>query len=166
VNSALDGDGPFAVERAGGLPSGDWLRFVLAHRGEPEALQRRLTGRGGVVAYLGTNDLRSIEEAIDAHEGGRASPGGLDGRRCLEVVRALCYRIAKEICSLAAAGAPDAVVLTGGLAHSSRVVAEISSRVRFLAPVLVYPGENELEALAAAAFEALEGTQPVLEYRA
>ena len=166
VNNALDGDGPFAVERAGGLPSGDWLRFVLSHRDEPDALQRKLTGRGGVVAYLGTNDLQSIEEAIDAHEGGRAAPDGLDGRRCLEVLQALCYRIAKEICSLSAAAAPDAVVLTGGLAHSERVVAEISSRVRFLAPVLVYPGENEMEALAAAAFAALEGTQPILEYSA
>ena len=166
VNNALDGDGPFAVERSGGLPSGDWLRYVLAHREEPEALQRRLTGRGGVVAYLGTNDARRIEEAIAAHERGEPGSGGLDGRRCLEVIQALCYRIAKEICSLSAAAAPDAVVLTGGLAHSERVVAEISSRVRFLAPVLVYPGENEMEALAAAAFAALEGTQPILEYSA
>ena len=88
VNNALDGDGPFAVERAGGLPSGDWLRYVLAHREEPEALQRRLTGRGGVVAYLGTNDARRIEEAIAAHERGerrfrgagrQALPGGAAG---------------------------------------------------------------------------------------
>jgi butyrate kinase len=167
VNNALDGDGPFAVERAGGLPSGDWLRFVLAHRGEPEALQRRLTGRGGVVAYLGTNDARRIEEAIEAHERGQAGPEGLDGRRCLEVVRAMCYRVAKEICSLAAAAAGrlDAVVLTGGLARSGRIVEEIAARVKFLAPLFVYPGENEMEALAAAAYEALDGRQPIQEYR-
>ena len=167
VNNALDGDGPFAVERAGGLPSGDWLRYVLAHREEPEALQRRLTGRGGVVAYLGTNDARRIEEAIEAHERGQAVPGGLDGRRCLEVMQALCYRIAKEICSLAAAasGRLDAVVLTGGLARSQRIVEGIAARVRFLAPLFVYPGENEMEALAAAAFDALDGRQPVQDYR-
>jgi butyrate kinase len=167
VNNALDGDGPFAVERAGGLPSGDWLRYVLAHREEPEALQRRLTGRGGVVAYLGTNDARRIEEAIEAHERGEGGSGGLDGGRCLEVLQAMCYQIAKEICSLAAAasGRLDAVVLTGGLAHSGRIVEGIAARVRFLAPLFVYPGENEMEALAAAAYDALEGRQPVQEYR-
>jgi butyrate kinase len=167
VNNALDGDGPFAVERAGGLPSGDWLRYVLAHREEPEALQRRLTGRGGVVAYLGTNDAHRIEEAIAAHERGEAAPEGLDGRRCLEVLQAMCYRIAKEICSLAAAasGKLDAVVLTGGLAHSARIVEGIAARVGFLAPLLVYPGENEMEALAAAACDALEGRLPIQEYR-
>ncbi len=173
VNNALDGDGPFSIERAGGLPSGDWLRYVLAHREEPEALQRKLTGRGGVVAYLGTNDARLIEEAIRDHEargpGRAANPGrggDLDGRLCLEVVQALCYRIAKEICSLAAmsAGKLDAVVLTGGLANMERIVSDLSARVSFLAPVLVFPGENEMEALAAAAWEALEGRLPVQEY--
>jgi len=164
VNNALDGDGPFSIERAGGLPSGDWLRYILSHREDAETLQRRLTGRGGVVAYLGTNDARRIEEAIEAYERGEARTGFLDGRRCLEVLQAMCYRIAKEICSLAAAGKPDAVVLTGGLAHSGRIVSEIAGRVSFLAPVLVYPGENEMEALAAAAFEALDGREPVREY--
>jgi butyrate kinase len=91
----------------------------------------------------------------------------LDGRRCLEVVRAMCYRVAKEICSLAAAAAGrlDAVVLTGGLARSGRIVEEIAARVKFLAPLFVYPGENEMEALAAAAYEALDGRQPIQEYR-
>jgi len=165
VNNALDGDGPFSIERAGGLPSGDWLRYILAHRDEPEALQRRLTGRGGVVAYLGTNDARLIEEAIrDCQAQGPG--GGLDGRRCLEVLQAMCYRIAKEICSLAAmsAGKLDAVVLTGGLANMERIVSDLSARVSFLAPVLVFPGENEMEALASAAWEALEGRIPVQEY--
>jgi butyrate kinase len=169
VNNALDGDGPFSIERAGGLPSGDWLRFILANREGPEALQRRLTGRGGVVAYLGTNDARLIEEGIRGFEARGEGPGragGLDGRRCLEVLQAMCYRIAKEICSLAAmsAGRLDAVVLTGGLANMERIVADITARVSFLAPVLVFPGENEMGALAAAAWEALEGRAPVLEY--
>jgi butyrate kinase len=173
VNNALDGDGPFSIERAGGLPSGDWLRFILAHREEPEALQRRLTGRGGVVAYLGTNDARLIEETIRDFEArgegqapGPERRGGMDGRRCREVLQAMCYRIAKEICSLAAmsAGRLDAVVLTGGLANMERIVADITARVSFLAPVLVFPGENEMEALAAAAWEALDGRVPVLEY--
>jgi butyrate kinase len=173
VNNALDGDGPFSIERSGGLPSGDWLRFILAHREEPEALHRKLTGRGGMVAYLGTNDARLIEEAIRSYETRRPGQGSdpgrggeLDGRRCLEVLQAMCYRIAKEICSLAAmcAGRLDAVVLTGGLANMERIVSDLSSRVSFLAPVLVFPGENEMEALAFAAWEALEGRIPVQEY--
>jgi butyrate kinase len=81
-------------------------------------------------------------------------------------MQAMCYRVAKEICALAAmcAGRLDAVVLTGGLAYIERIVADITARVSFLAPVLVFPGENEMEALAAAAWEALDGRVPVLEY--
>lgn len=167
VNNALDGDGPFSIERAGALPAGEWMRYVLRHSDDPAALQRRLTGQGGVVAWLGTNDARRIEEAIRRSEAG--DPAGedpLDGRRCLEVVQALCYQIAKQICSLAAVvrGQVDAVVLTGGLAHSERVVREVSERVSFLAPVLLFPGENELEALSMAALDALEGLQEIREY--
>jgi butyrate kinase len=168
VNNALDGDGPFSVERAGRLPPGDWLRYILARGGEDAGRrQRRLAGPGGIVAHLGVNDARLIEEAIDGHLQGLQPAGGLDGRRCLEVLTALCYQTAKEICSLSAvvSGRVDAVVLTGGLAHSARVVGEISQRVAFLAPVLVFPGENEMEALAAAAFDALERRVEVREYK-
>ncbi len=171
VNNALDGDGPFSVERAGGLPSGDWMRYVLRHGDDPAGLQKKLAGEGGVVAWLGTNDIRLIEEAIQrggrpAAGSGEAGAGGLDGRRCLEVIQALCYGFAKEICSLAAVsgGRVDAVVLTGGLAFNERIVREVRERVSFLAPVLLFPGENELEALALAAIDALEGRQPILEY--
>ncbi len=167
VNNALDGDGPFSIERAGQLPSGDWLRYILTHSEDVRGLQKKLTGRGGIVAYLGCNDARLIEQAIEAYLGGGEPAGSLDGKRCLEVVQAMCYQIAKEICSLAAvvAGELDAVVLTGGLAHDRRVVEEVGNRIRFLAPLLVFPGENEMEALAAAALEALKGTEPALEYR-
>ena len=167
VNNALDGDGPFSIERAGELPSGDWMRYILTHSEDVRDLQKKLTGRGGIVAYLGCNDARLIEQAIEAYLGGSEPEDSLDGKRCLEVVRAMCYQIAKEICSLAAvvAGELDAVVLTGGLVHDRRIVEEVGSRVRFLAPLLVFPGENEMEALATAAMEAVKGTEPVLEYR-
>jgi butyrate kinase len=168
VNNALDGDGPFAIERAGRLPPGDWLRFIIARQEDPALLQRRLTGCGGVVAHLQTNDARLIEQAIEAHLGGGPPVSGLDGAKCLEVMQAMSYQVAKEICSLAASveGRVDAVVLTGGLAHSGWLVAEIRKRVSFLAPVLVFAGENEMEALAAAAFSALAGRVEVLEYQA
>jgi butyrate kinase len=167
VNNALDGDGPFSIERAGRLPPGDWLRYILARGEDAGELQRRLTGQGGIVAHLGVNDARELEQAIDRHLQGLPAAGRLDGARCLEVLTALCYQTAKEIGSLApvASGRIDAVVLTGGLAHSGRVVREISARVGFLAPVLVYPGENEMEALAAAAADALERRTEVREYK-
>ena len=179
VNNALDGEGPFAIERAGTLPAGDWMRYVLSRQHEGVDLQALLTGRGGLVAWLGTNDFPSIERAAAAWRsggvlgsagsrtgapaGGSASaPGtaaGLDGERCDRLVSAMCYASAKAIVGLAAAvaGRVDAVVLTGGLAKSERVVGEIRDRVSFLAPVLVYPGENELEALALGVLAVLRG---------
>ncbi len=161
VNNALDGDGPFAIERAGTVPAGDWMRWALAHQHDPEGLQRMLTGRGGLVAYLGTNDFPAIEAAAAGKEG-EGRPGGrgpLDGAQCRLLVEAMCYQVAKAIAGLAAytGGGLDAVVLTGGLAWSTGVVEEISRRVSFLAPVLVYPGENELEALAAGVRDVLAG---------
>jgi butyrate kinase len=111
-----------------------------------------LTGRGGLVAYLGTNDFPSIEESADG-------AGALDRALSDELIHTLCYQVAKSIAGLAAFtnGRLDAVVLTGGLAYSPRVVKEITERVSFLGPVLVFPGENELEALAMGVREVLRG---------
>ncbi len=166
VNNALDGDGPFAIERAGTLPAGDWMRFSLSHGYDQPFLQSRLTGKGGIVAYLGTNDGRKIESAINNYLSGTTVESNLDGKKCLEVIRAMCYQIAREICSLAAvvSGKVDGIVLTGGLARDKRVVEEISGRVSFLAPVLLFPGENELESLAVSVIEALSGKQDIREY--
>lgn len=159
VNNALDGDGPFAIERAGTVPAGDWMRWILAHQHDPQALQMMITGRGGLVAYLGTNDFPMIEKSA-------AGSGELDARLCDELIRTLCYQVSKSIAGLAAfsAGKLDAVVLTGGLAFSRRVVDEITRRVSFLAPVLAYPGENELEALALGVREVLQGEAEPLTY--
>ena len=152
VNNALDGDGPFSIERAGTVPAGDWMRWILSHQHDPQALQLMLTGKGGLVAYLGTNEFTLIEKSA---QGG----GELDARLCDELIRVLCYQIAKSIAALAVFtnGRLDAIVLTGGLAFSPRVIAEISLRVSFLAPVLHFPGENELEALAMGARDVLLG---------
>jgi butyrate kinase len=158
VNNALDGEGPISIERAGTMPAGDWMRYVLSRQNEPQELQRKLTGRGGLVAYVGTNEFRDIERAAEQYAAGGES-NGLDGGLCLELINVLCYQAAKSIAALSAAvcGALDAVVLTGGLAFSRTVVEDIKRRVSFLAPVLVYPGENELEALAMGAREVLDG---------
>ena len=166
VNNALDGEGPFSVERAGSVPAGEWMRYVLNHADDQVTLQRKLSGRGGLVAYLGSNDVRLIERAVDAYQAGEDDPAGLDGRRCLEVLQALCYQVSKEICSLAAVtrGKIDALVLTGGLSYSDRVVELIRERVSFLAPILIFPGENELEALATAVIDVLQGKREIKEY--
>ncbi len=160
VNNALDGDGPFSIERAGTVPAGDWMRWILSHQHDPQALQLMLTGRGGLVAYLGTNEFQEIEKSA-------AGSGGLDAKLCDELIRSLCYQIAKCIAGLAAfsAGRLDAIVLTGGLAFSRRVVGEISSRVSFLAPVLLFPGENELEALAMGVRDVLLGDAQAMTYK-
>jgi len=166
VNNALDGDGPFSVERAGQIPSGDWLRYVLSHSENPKSLQRKLTGGGGIIAHLGSNDIKQIEEIIAAHLENREPPPKMDGAKCLEVVQAMCYQVAKEICALAAVvgGRIDGVVLTGGMAWDQRIVQEIHERVSFLGPFLVFPGENEMEALALSAQGAMAGSEPIREY--
>jgi butyrate kinase len=167
VNNALDGEGPFAIERAGTVPAGDWMRYILARQHEEAIdLQTLLTGRGGLVAWLGTNDFPSIEGTAAAWRAGEPQASSLDGRLCDELISAMCYASAKSIAGLAAAvsGKVDAVVLTGGLAKSERVVGEIASRVAFLAPVMVFPGENELEALALGVLAVLRGEVEPLAY--
>jgi butyrate kinase len=159
VNNALDGDGPFSIERAGTVPAGDWMRWILSHQHDPEALQLMLTGKGGLVAFLGTNDFPSIESSAEGK-------GPMDSGPCDQLIHAMCYQVAKSIAGLAAYsnGAVDAVVLTGGLAYSQRVVREITERISFLGPVLLFPGENELEALAMGAREVLLGETEARTY--
>lgn len=155
VNNALDGDGPFGVERAGSLPVADLIRLCFSGRYTEEELLRRVRRQGGLVGHLGANDGREVENRIEA--------GDEAARECFE---AMAYQIAKQIGAMAAAicGEVDAVVLTGGLAHSARLVGWLRPRVEFIAPVLLFPGEDEMEALAQGAWRVLEGKEPALEY--
>jgi len=154
VNNALDGDGPFGVERSGGLPAGDLAR--LARRVPLGKVLRMITGRGGVAAYLDTNDMRVVERKV--REG---------DAKAREVVNAMAWQIAKEIgaCAAVLRGKVDVTVLTGGLARWQYLVDRIRRRVRFIAPVRVVPGEMELAALAEGALKALSGGVPVRDYR-
>jgi butyrate kinase len=155
VNNALDGDGPFGVERAGKLPAADLIRLCYSGRWTEEELLRRVRRGGGLVGHLGANDGREVEARIER--------GDEAARECFE---AMAYQIAKEVCGLAVAlgGRVDGIVFTGGLARSARLLAQLRDRVSFLAPVLVFPGEHEMEALAVGAWRALEGLEPILEY--
>jgi len=155
VNNALDGEGPFAPERAGSLPAGELVKFVFSTGIKLEELMKKMVGGGGLVAHLGTNDLREVEEMI---------AGGDEKARL--VFEAMAYQIAREICGRAAvlSGEVDAVVLTGGLAFSEAFVEAVSRRVAFIAPILIFPGEDEMRALAEGAFRVMSGQEVAREY--
>ncbi len=143
-------EGPFAMDRAGSVPVVGLLRYLRESGVAPEALERQLFGRGGVFAYLGTRDLREVEARMDRGDA-----------RARLVFEALAYQAAKAIGEMAVilAGQARAILLTGGMAHSERLVAAIRDRVVFLAPVFVYPGEDEMLALAEGALRVIEGRE-------
>jgi butyrate kinase len=155
VNQALDGTGPFSPERVGGLPFGDVMRLCFSGKYTYDELFRRLTRQGGLLAHLGTNDAVEVERCI--------AQGDEHARLVYE---ALAYQIAKEIGLMATVlkGQVDAIVLTGGLAHSSMLVSWIRERVEWIAPLLVYPGQNEMLAMAQGALRVLRGEEQAKEY--
>lgn len=157
VNNALDGDGPFSPERSGGLPAGPLVDWCFAPGADEAEIRRRITGRGGFLAYLGTADGLEIDR--------RAAAGDEKAR---EVREAMAYQVAKEIGAMAAVleGRVDAVILTGGLAHDGILVEAISRRVSFLAGVIVHAGEDEMGALARAALRALAAPGTIRSYPA
>ena len=156
VNNALDGEGPFSPERAGTLPAGPLIDLCYSGRFTREELKKRISGRAGLAAHLGTTDVPAIVARIA--EGDQHAELVLD---------AMVYQTAKSIGAAATVlcGRVDAILLTGGIAHSDYVVSRLTERVSFLAPVHVYPGEDELEALAQNALGALRGELEVQKYQ-
>ena len=156
VNNALDGEGPFSPERAGTLPAGPLIDLCYSGRFTREELKKRISGHAGLAAHLGTTDVPTIVARI------------AEGDEHAELVlNAMIYQTAKSIGAAATVlyGKVDAILLTGGIAHSDYVVSRLRERVSFLAPVHVYPGEDELEALAQNALGALRGELEVQEYQ-
>jgi butyrate kinase len=156
VNNALDGEGPMSPERSSTVPAGDLVRLCFSGRLSQREILRKLTGSGGLEAHLGTTDALKVEQRIRSGD-----------THALVVYQALAYQVAKGIAALAAVfcGEVDAVVLTGGLAHSELLIGWIKDRVSFLAPVMVYPGEGELETLAQGALRVLSGEETPKVYR-
>lgn len=154
VNNA-NNEGPFSLERCGTLPALGLIGLCCSGRLDREGLVDLVTRRGGVFSYLGTSDLRVVEESVAA---------GDKGAR--QVLDALSYQVAKEIGAMAAvlAGRVDRVVLTGGMAHSGLVTSAIAERVSFVAPVVVLPGEWEMDALALGALRVLQGLEQAKIY--
>lgn len=155
VNQALDGTGPFSPERAGGLPVGDVIRMAFSGKYSYDQMLHRIVGGGGLVAHLGTNNAREVERRIE--EG--------DSHARL-VYEAMAYQIAKEIGLMATVlkGEIDAIVITGGLARSKILVDWIVERVKWIAPVMLYPGEDELHALVLGALRVMRGEEKAKEY--
>ena len=148
-------EGPFSGDRAGGVPATAVVEMCFAPGADRGAVRRRLFGEGGLKSLLGTRDVR---EALD-----RARRGDT---RAAEVVDAMALQIAKAVGSLAASleGDVSAVLLTGGMAHLPGVVEPVRRRIRFVAPVVLYPGEDELRALAEGALRVLSGEEALGAY--
>ncbi|MFA5852597.1 MAG: butyrate kinase [Spirochaetales bacterium] len=155
VNQALSGEGPFSPERSGTLPASALAKLCFSGKYTEKEVLRMITGAGGMVSFLGTNDMRDVEKL---HRAG-------DPIATL-YYEAFIYQVGKSIGALAAVahGLVDGIILTGGIAYGKEVVDGLSAMCSFIAPIVVYPGEGELEALAQAGFGALAGTLPVLEY--
>jgi len=144
-------EGPFSTERAGTVPALQLARLCFDGRYDKQDVERMLIAEGGLSSYLGTTDLIEIERRI----------AGGDKRAAL-VFEALAYQIAKEIGAMAAAldGRVDAVLITGGMAHSKNLIGAVCKSVDWIAPVVVYPGEEELQALAEGALRVLHHEEP------
>ncbi|KAA6334628.1 Butyrate kinase 2 [termite gut metagenome] len=156
VNNALDGEGPFSPQRAGTLPSGDLIDLCFSGKMTREELKKNISVRTGLTAYLGTTDVAAIVQSI--YQG---------DKRAELVLNAMIYNIAKSVGGAATVlcGQVEAIILTGGIAYSDYVVSRLKERISFLASVIVYPGEDEMEALANNALGALKGELPVCEYK-
>jgi butyrate kinase len=156
VNNALDGEGAFSPERSGGVPAGDLARMCFSGKYTLEEILKKITGKGGFSAYLDTNDARIVENAA------------LEGNSKAQLIHdALGYQVAKDIGAAAAVlnGQVDAIILTGGMAYGKPMVNLIKEKVAFIAPIVVYPGEDEMLALAQGVIRVLNGEEQVKEYK-
>lgn len=154
VNNANEG-GPFSPERAGGLPSINVVEMSYSEKYNERTLKRLLTKEGGMISYLGTNNMKEVIGKVKSKD----EYAGL-------IFEAMCYQIAKEIVAMATVlkGNVEAIILTGGISYNKELTDNIERRISWIAPMVVYPGEKELEALAFAALRALNGEEKPKEY--
>jgi len=155
VNNALPGDGPFSPERSGGVPAGKLVEMCYSGCLSREEMGKKLVGNAGLAAYLGTNDAIEVEKRINNGD-----------EEAKLVYRAMAYQVSKEIgaCAAVLKGNIDAIIITGGIAHSSMLVKWIEEQVGFMAPVSVFPGEDEMQALACGGIRVLSGAESAKTY--
>lgn len=155
VNQALDGEGPFSPERSGTLPVGDLIKACFSGEYSQDNLKKMVTGEGGFVAYFGTNEATVIEQK--AREG--------DPKAVL-LQKSMAFQISKYIGAMATVleGKVDNILITGGLAHNKTLVEIITRRTQFIAPVFIYPGEDEMRALAFNAYQVMMNETEIKDY--
>jgi len=156
VANALNGDGPFSPERAGGLPIGDLIKLCFSKKYTIEQMKKMVTGQGGIVSYLGTNDAREVEKRIEQ---------GDDYARL--IYYAMAYQVSKEIgaCSAVLKGQVDQIIITGGIAYDKIFTGWIGEMVGYISGITIYPGEDELEALAQGGLRVLKGEELPKHYK-
>ena len=156
VNQALDGDGPFSPERSGTLPMNQVIKACFSGEYTCEEMKKMIVGKGGYMAYFGHSDAIVVEKAVAAGD-----------EKATLIENAMAYQVAKEIGSAAAVlqGEIDAILLTGGLAYGKTFVIQIKSYVQWIAPIKVYPGEDEMSALAMNALMILKKEVTASQYR-
>lgn len=156
VNNTLDGDGPFSPERAGSVPVGALIKLCFSGQYTEKEVYKKMVGGGGMNAYMGTNDMRSIEDAAFKDGDPKAKA----------IVDAFCYQVSKEIGAMAAVlcGKVDQIILTGGIAYGKPIIDAIREHVGYICDITVYPGEDELLALAQGALRVLNGEEAAKDY--
>lgn len=155
VNDGLLGMGPFSVDRAGALPIGALVDLCFSGKYTKDEVVDLLSRKSGILGYLGQSDLRQVELMIE------------DEDQTAELIyRAMCYQIAKEIgaASVILKGNIDGIILTGGMSNSVMLTELISQYIKFIAPIIIVPGEKEMEALAEAAIRVLTGKEKPKTY--
>lgn len=151
----LTGDGTFSNNRCCGLPVGSLVKLCYSGKYTEKEMLRHINGEAGLMSYLGTTDVRALIE--------RAKAGDPE---CAEVLAAMCYQTSKDIGAYAAVlkGKVDAILLTGGMANASYLTDLIRERVEFIAPVVILPGEREMESLCLNAYKAVSGQIELKEF--
>ena len=155
VFNALDGDGAFSPERAGAVPSGALIKMCFSGKYTEKEVYKKIVGNGGFNAYVGTNDMRDVEKMVN------------DGdEKVAEIREAFIMQVAKDIGSMACVlkGKVDQIIVTGGIAYDKVVVNGLKERAGFIAPITVYPGEDELLALAQGALRVMNGEEQAMTY--
>ena len=155
VNNALDGDGAFSPERAGSVPSGALIKMCFSGEYTQKEIYSKIVGKGGFNAYLGTNDMREVTKRANAGDA-----------KAAEAKEAFLYQVSKDIGSMACVldGKVDQIIVTGGIAYGTDVVAALKEKAGWIAPFTVYPGEDELLALAQGAIRVMTGAEKVMDY--
>ena len=155
VNDALGGEGPMSPERAGSVPAAQLACLCFSGKNTQAEIEKMLIGRGGFVAHLGTNDFREIMEKVARGD-----------EKAKLVFDAFCYQLGKAIggCAVVLGGKVDAILLTGGLAYNEELCRTVERAVSWIAPVEVFPGEDEMQALVEGALRVLRGEERAKEY--